>query len=71
VGRVSEGQLLTPAELAEREEVTLGTVYNWNHTGKGPRYTRIRRRVMYRLEDVEAWKAAQTEIVNDGQQVPA
>ncbi len=32
------GEHLSPAELAAREGVPLGTVYAWNYTGDGPRY---------------------------------
>jgi excisionase family DNA binding protein len=47
---------LTPVDLAEREDVSLDTVYRWNRVGTGPRYMRIGRHVRYRLDDVEAWE---------------
>ena len=31
------------------------TLYNWRHLGQGPPYVRIGSRVVYRIEDLEAW----------------
>jgi predicted site-specific integrase-resolvase len=67
---VTQPTVLTPQDLAAREGVSVKTVYFWNTQGTGPRYTRRRNRVTYLLEDVEAWEAAQIEIVND-EPVPA
>jgi excisionase family DNA binding protein len=50
---------LTIRELAEREGVPVGTVYQWNTKGTGPRYMTIGRHVRYRLADVEAWENSQ------------
>ncbi|MFI7044754.1 helix-turn-helix transcriptional regulator [Streptosporangium sandarakinum] len=50
---------LTPEELAEREGVSLQTVYFWNRTGTGPRYMKIGRHCRYRSADVIAWENEQ------------
>lgn len=47
---------LSPAELANREGVSIETVYAWNKTGGGPLYMRIGKHVRYRLTDIEAWE---------------
>lgn len=47
---------LTVEELAEREGVTVQSVYRWNLHGTGPRRMRIGRRVVYRESDVIAWE---------------
>jgi predicted DNA-binding transcriptional regulator AlpA len=47
---------LSPEDLAEREGVSLQTVYHWNKTGGGPRYMKIGTRCRYRLADVIAWE---------------
>jgi excisionase family DNA binding protein len=47
---------LTPAELAEREGVTLDTIYRWNWLKRGPRFIKFGRAVRYKLSDVEAWE---------------
>jgi predicted DNA-binding transcriptional regulator AlpA len=67
---VTQPTVLTPQELAARLGVSVRTVYFWNSQGTGPRYIRRRNRVTYLLADVEAWEAAQIEIVND-EPVPA
>jgi len=54
------GEHLSPAELAAREGVPLGTVYAWNYTGDGPRYFKAGRHVRYRLADVLAWERERT-----------
>jgi len=43
-------ELITPAELAAQ----IHTPY-WRSRGKGPRYARIGKRVLYRRSDVEEW----------------
>jgi len=47
---------LTLEQLAEREGVSVQTVYGWNKTGEGPARMRIGRYVRYRLADVVAWE---------------
>ncbi|MGH3768768.1 MAG: helix-turn-helix transcriptional regulator [Pseudonocardiaceae bacterium] len=47
---------LTIKGLAEREDVPVATVYQWNTKGTSPRYLRIGRHVRYRLADVIAWE---------------
>jgi excisionase family DNA binding protein len=54
-GNMSE-QHLTPEELAERQNVPLGTIYVWNSKGVGPKYLRVGRHVRYRLADVVEWE---------------
>jgi predicted DNA-binding transcriptional regulator AlpA len=49
-------KLMSPEDLAEREGVPLGTVYQWNSRGDGPPYMRIGRFVRYRLADVVTWE---------------
>lgn len=50
---------LTITEVAEREGVPVGTVYQWNSNGTGPRYMKIGRHVRYRLADVIEWENGQ------------
>ncbi|NGO67139.1 helix-turn-helix transcriptional regulator [Streptomyces boncukensis] len=51
----------TPAELAGRLGVSVGTLANWRWRGEGPRYVKLgsgrSSRVRYRSEDVAAWEA--------------
>jgi predicted DNA-binding transcriptional regulator AlpA len=47
---------ISPEQLADREDVSIQTIYHWNKTGTGPRYMRLGRHVRYRLADVLAWE---------------
>jgi hypothetical protein len=49
---------LTQVELSRRWRVSPRTLEGWRWLGEGPRYLKIGGRVVYRLEDVEAWEAA-------------
>jgi hypothetical protein len=50
--------IITPEELAVTLGVTVSTVHGWRDQGTGPDYTRLGKRVYYRLEDVELWTSA-------------
>ncbi|QSS93553.1 AlpA family transcriptional regulator [Streptomyces sp. M54] len=50
--------MISPRELAEMLGVPVQTVYDWNHLGAGPRYSRFGRHVRYAIADIEAWIAA-------------
>lgn len=46
-------------ELAHRWRVSHRTLQQWRWLGQGPRYVKVGGRVVYRLEDVEAFEAQQ------------
>jgi hypothetical protein len=48
--------------LAERWRVSGRTLEQWRWQGKGPRYLKIGGRVVYRVEDVEAFEAANLHV---------
>lgn len=48
---------LTTEEVAETCRTSTETVRYWRHIGKGPKSFKVGRRVLYALEDVEAWLA--------------
>jgi len=48
-------ELITPAELAAQIHTPYKTLEYWRSRGKGPRYARIGKRVLYRRSDVEEW----------------
>lgn len=48
---------LTSEELAETCRTSVETVRYWRHIGKGPKSFKVGRRVLYALDDVEAWLA--------------
>jgi excisionase family DNA binding protein len=50
---------LTTAELAERLRTSPETIRYWRHIGRGPKSWKPGRLVLYAVEDVEAWEAAE------------
>ena len=54
-----ERQYLTTTEVADLLRTDPGTLRYWRHVGKGPRSFRPGRRVLYAVEDVEAWLATE------------
>jgi len=51
---------LNQTELADRWNISHRTLERWRWTGEGPTFLKIGGRVVYRLEDVEAFEAEQT-----------
>jgi predicted site-specific integrase-resolvase len=50
---------LNQTELARRWCISPRTLERWRWLGQGPRYLKIGGRVAYRVEDIEAYEAAQ------------
>ncbi len=50
---------LHQADLARRWNVSPRTLERWRWIGQGPRFLKIGGRVAYRIEDIEAFEAAQ------------
>ena len=51
--------LITPEILAQRWNLNPTTLSQWRWNGRGPQYLKLGRRVMYRLEDIEAFEEQQ------------
>ena len=51
-------ELLTDAQLAERWQLSRGTLANQRSQGRGPSYVKIAGRVRYRRCDIEAYEQA-------------
>lgn len=51
-----EKEYLTSQEFADRRNKALGTVVNWRHLGKGPRYE-TDGAVRYPMEEILKWEA--------------
>jgi predicted DNA-binding transcriptional regulator AlpA len=52
---------LTESEFADRFHLGKRTLQRWRQSGDGPPWCRLgRRRIMYRLADIEAWAGART-----------
>jgi predicted site-specific integrase-resolvase len=50
---------LRQADVAERWSVSPRTLERWRWMGQGPRFLKAGGRVVYRVEDIEAFEAAQ------------
>lgn len=53
-------------DLARRWNVSPRTLERWRSLGQGPRFLKIGGRVAYRLEDIEAFEAAQIRTISGG-----
>jgi len=52
---------LSEAEFAARFGLGRRTLQRWRQTGEGPKWCRLGpKRILYRLNDIEAWAAART-----------
>jgi hypothetical protein len=52
---------LNQIDLSRRWSISPRTLERWRWLKSGPRYLKIGGRVVYRMEDVEAFEAAQTK----------
>ena len=57
---------LYQTDLANRWRVSPRTLERWRFTGEGPQFIKIGGRVVYRLEDIEAFEARQIRQVTPG-----
>jgi predicted site-specific integrase-resolvase len=48
---------MTPRDLSNRWLLNITTLERWRSEGKEPPYLKIQGRVLYRLEDIEAYEA--------------
>lgn len=54
-------QHINQVELSRRWRLSPRTLERWRFQGKGPQYLKVGGRVVYRLEDVEAYEAEQLQ----------
>lgn len=47
---------LTIEELAERWKMAPGSLSNWRVKGKGPKYVKAGKTILYPVNEVEAWE---------------
>ena len=60
-------QHLNQVELARRWQLSPRTLERWRWLKKGPSYLRAGGRILYRLEDVEAYERAHLHLIADSQ----
>lgn len=56
---MSDERFMTTKDVAEALHAPAETVRYWRHVGKGPKSFKIGRRVLYAVEDVEAFIASE------------
>jgi predicted site-specific integrase-resolvase len=62
---------LRQAEVAQRWNVSPRTLERWRWTGQGPRFLKVGGRVVYRIEDIEAYEARQLRTSTVQPEAPA
>ena len=62
---------LNQVELSRRWSLSPRTLERWRWLGEGPRFLKIGGRVVYRLEDIEAYEAEQMRDSTAGTDAPA
>ena len=50
-------QFLTQTRLADRWKISPRTLERWRWKGEGPEFVKIGGRVVYRLDDIEAYES--------------
>lgn len=53
-------KLITPLKVAELLSVSALTLRKWRWEGKGPKFIKAGRKVLYREQDIENWVTGQT-----------
>ena len=56
---------LSETALAERWTVCRRTLQRWRHLGIGPDFIRLRRRIVYALDDITRFEAANRTTLGD------
>ncbi len=57
---------LNQIELAARWKISPRTLERWRWTGEGPRFMKLGGRVIYRIDDVEAFEHQELREIADG-----
>jgi hypothetical protein len=57
---------LSQTDLANRWRMSPRTLERWRFTGEGPQFVKLGGRVLYRLEDIEAFEQRQIRQVTPG-----
>ena len=68
---ISPIKLLTQGELANRWHLRPRTLEKWRRLRQGPPYVKVAGRVVYRIEDVEAYEATNRRVPKPIPLIPA
>jgi hypothetical protein len=64
-------QHFNQVELSRRWRLSPRTLERWRFQGTGPRYLKVGGRVVYRLEDIEAYETEQLKVTGAAQATPS
>lgn len=53
---------LTPKEVAKRLRLNIGTLSNWRGEGKGPRFLKFGRKILYPISEIELFERKHTHL---------
>ena len=57
---------LLASEVSEELRIPVNTLAWWRHVGRGPKWFRVGRRVLYKRADLDQWIAEQYETTSVG-----
>ena len=49
------GRYLSTSETAELLSTTVGVLANWRHHAEGPIYIKLKRKILYDIDDLQMW----------------
>ena len=49
-------EMITSVQLAKRWDMNLSTLRQWRWRGYGPSYLKIGKKILYRMQDIEAFE---------------
>jgi hypothetical protein len=58
-------KMLSPAQVAELYSISPGSLANWRSLKRGPKFYKISRKVLYRVEDCEDFFTANPVLTVD------
>lgn len=58
-------KMLGPAEVESLFSVPVGTLANWRSAKKGPKFYKVNRKVLYKMEDLENFFTANPVLTVD------
>ncbi len=47
--------ILSASQASQYLDLSISTLAKWRHYGTGPSYSKLGRRVVYRVDELEAW----------------
>jgi predicted DNA-binding transcriptional regulator AlpA len=66
-----ERRALSPEEAATMYGLNVGTLANLRHARRGPKFFKIGKRVVYFVEDIEAWMRQSPVLTRDSLNISA